>query len=193
VIQERHNRFEMTLHAPRGVYFDEESRRYTSPPGYIPPDDAIGAEIFAQNNLFTLSSFGKRQPGRDLVFEADACNNRATLLNLPNGLTSRATLPTNRVVPLWNDGLKITTPPVPVSGQALINETCYPVEVFILQPGVVRQWVLADAQRRTMRFDAGFFVGQCIRVEPGDGITLVYDTAPVWQWNRAVSSCEYPA
>jgi len=204
-----YNRFETSLHAPRGAYFDEETKRYTVPEDFTPPENAIGADIFAQSNQFSLTFYGKRAPGSDVVFEPEARDNTVFVFNLPNGVTNRATVPNNRVVPNWPIGFGLATPPVPVTGTYAINTTSYLVQILIVDPGDVREWTVAGvegsvamapfnlslvesigprqgagpvATEACQTISAGLTPGQTIILEPGERIKLEYERAPRWRW-----------
>ena len=101
----------MSYHAPKGVYLDQQTGRYVTAEDFV-PEEAIGVDIFAQRNLLNLSFYGKRAPGHDIVFEPDARDNTIFAFNLPNGVTNRATIPTNRIIPNWPVGFDVSTPPV---------------------------------------------------------------------------------
>ena len=205
-----YNRFETSLHAPRGAYFDEETKRYTVPEDFVPPENAIGADIFAQGNQFTLTFYGKRSPGSDIVFEPEARDNTVFVFNLPNGVTNKATVPNNRVIPNWPIGFGLATPLVPSSGTYAVNTTPYLVQVLIVEPGDVSEWTVAGVKGSVERvpfnlslveglgprqgagqiepgppcqtISAGLVPGQTIVLEPGERIKLEYAQAPTWRW-----------
>lgn len=204
-----HNRLDMSFHAPRGAHFDEEKRAYVTIEGFV-GTQAIGAHIFAQRNMLTLSFFGPREPGQDIVFEPESRDNTITVLNLPNGITNRATIPTNRVVPNWPVGFAVDTPPVPASGETVVNTTSHTVQAMVVTPGEVTSWTLADAgstaqlqphnlslvdhltqpprpsapsrESTSQTIDASLFAGQAFILEPGDAVSFTYDQAPTWRW-----------
>ena len=76
-----------------------------------------------QRNKLTLSCFGKREPGCDLLFGPDSRDNTIFALSLPNGVTNRAAVPSDKVIPNWPIGFDIETPPVPARGDFLVNRT----------------------------------------------------------------------
>jgi hypothetical protein len=202
-----HNRLDLSLHAPRGAHFDSLTRRYVTVEDFVSPD-AVGARIHAQRNLLSLAFFGPRAPGHDLVFEPDARDNTLFVYDLPNGITNRATLPTNRVVPNWPVGFAVPTPPVPASGEWVTNTTSLTVQILVLSPGQVSEWILADAgstppavPRNLSLIDnrgpaplppdqppawqtvaGGLFAGQCLVLEPGERISFTYTQTPTWRW-----------
>ncbi|RPI85054.1 MAG: hypothetical protein EHM41_11820 [Chloroflexi bacterium] len=176
------NRIEMSFHAPRGVYLDRETMKYTAPKDFIPPTGAIGAQIFGRNNLMYLNFNGKRSPGRDIVFEEPARDNTTFLYNLPNGLTNNARYPNNRIIPNWTVGYGVDTPPVPDSNETLVNRSCFTVEILILNSGKVSSWSLADVEGREQVVNAGLFAGQTVLLEPGDRIGFEYSEPPAWRW-----------
>jgi hypothetical protein len=177
-----YNRFEMSLHAPRGVYFDEQLRRYTSPPNFRPSEGAVGVQVFAQHNVFGLSFHGTRAPGRDIVFEADAQDNTVFAFNLPNGVTNRATVPTNRIIANWAVGFDVSTPAVPESGTCAVNDTSFLVEVMVLTPGRVTGWEIVDASGNAQSLAAQWFAGQTFCLAPGETVRVDYSQAPTWRW-----------
>lgn len=177
-----HNRIESSVHAPMGVYFDEETKKYTAPQEFQVPEDAIGIEIFAQDNLFTLAFYGKRAPGKDIVFQPAAKDNTVFVFGLPNGITNKATIPTNRIIPNWPVGFDVSTPALPASGAYLVNTSSYLVQVFILTPGEVSDWTIADAKGTSQTFAGALQVGQTFLLEPGDKAKFTYSKAPTWKW-----------
>jgi hypothetical protein len=205
-----HNRFDMSMHAPKGAFFDETTKRYTTPAGFEVPEDAVGAEINAQNNLFTLVAYGKRAPGKDIIFQPGARENTVFALNLPNGVTSNARIPTNRIIPNWPVGFGVSTPPLPPSGEYITNTTPYTVQALILTAGEVSEWTLVEAERMaaptpfnlsivenlkqaqsptgsampgtSQTITAGLFPGQSIILEPGEKVAFTYEEAPAWRW-----------
>ena len=206
-----HNKFDMSLHAPRGSNYDAEARKYVTPDEFwLPDEDAIGADIFAHRNFFTLASYGKRVDGRDIVFEADAQENTVFALNLPNGITNKARVPTNRVVTNWPVGFRVSTPPFPPSGEELVNTTPHTVQALIVDRGDVSEWTLTDSgtvsqthpfnlaiidnlkgagpaapsqiEPVSQTVSGGLAAGQTIILEPGDKIRFTYSGAPAWRW-----------
>ena len=207
-----HNHLEMSLHAPRGAHFDEQKGAFVTVDDFV-PEKAIGADIFAQGNLLTLTCYGRRAPGEDIVFEQDAQENTIFAFNLPNGITNRATVATNRIIPNQPVGFRIPTPPVPRSGEFMINRNPYTVQILILDSGQVTEWTIADAPVRpstvpknlsivdNLRVSAtpspidgefnsqiisgSLFAGQTIRLEPGEKIGFTYSKPPVWRWKAS--------
>ncbi|MGD2158072.1 MAG: hypothetical protein PVG32_14445, partial [Anaerolineales bacterium] len=185
-------------------------KRYTIPEDFEISEEAIGAEIYAQNNNFTLVAYGRRAPGKDLIFQPDARENTVFALNLPNGYTNHARIPTNRIVPNWPIGFGIPTPPVPPSGELFTNTTPYLVQVLILSPGDVSEWTLIEAERtiptipynlsivdnlrrpeqrlgslkepEAQTIKGGLSPGQTILLEPGEKVGFTYSQTPTWRW-----------
>ena len=204
-----HNDFKMSFHAPRGAHVDEETRQLVTLDDFT-PENAIGASLHAQRNSLNLSFFGPRQPGADLVFEEGARDNTVFAYNLPNGITNRSAVPTNRIVPNWPAGSDVATPVVPASDCELVNDTCFTIQSLILTPGDVSSWTLTtaghtshgmphnlslvdnlsrppvgpkpDTSATSHAVPAGLFAGQSILLEPGDSIRMVYSEAPTWAW-----------
>jgi len=117
-----HNRFQMSVYAPVGLYLDPVTKRFEVLEDSEIYEGTTGAQIFAQNNQFTLSFYGrKRPPGTDVIFEASAKDNTIRALNLPNGITNNATTPTNRIILSRPAGFAVSTPPFPGSGKTLVN------------------------------------------------------------------------
>ena len=206
-----HNKIDMSLHAPRGSNYDAQARKYVTPDEFwLPDENAIGADIFAQRNFFTLASYGKRVEGRDILFEPDAQENTVFALNLPNGITNKARVPTNRVITNWPVGFRVATPPFPPSAENLVNTTSYTIQAVILDSGKVSDWTLTDsgATAQTHPFNlaiidnlkrmgpaapsriepvsqtvsGGLAAGQAITLEPGESIRFTYSEAPTWRW-----------
>jgi hypothetical protein len=204
-----HNRLTQSFHAPRGAHFDERTKRYVLGDD-VPLQRAVGAEIHAQENELHLSFYGRRPAGQDVVFEADSRDNTVFALNLPNGVTSHARVPTNRVVSNRAVGFDVVTPAVPLSGEPVVNDTAFTVQALILDPGAVSGWVLADAGAGPPRLPGnlslvdnlrgtpppeghprkalaqpvpgGLHAGQSILLEPGDAVSFDYTEAPAWRW-----------
>ena len=173
-------------------------------------DDAIGAVISAQRNLLTLSCFGPRRPGCDVVFEKGARDNTVVALSLPNGVTNRAEVPSNRILCNWPAGFSVETPEVPPSGRSSVNRSSLPVQVLIVEPGEVRSWTIADCgstaplapfnlsladihgarlaepgperEAGSQTIAGPLYAGQTIQLEPGDAVSFDYDAPPVWRW-----------
>jgi hypothetical protein len=210
-----HNRIDMSLSAPRGAYFDEKTRTYKLPENFIPPENSLGAQIFGQKNELSLVFYGQRSPGKDIVFEEESRDNTIYAMNLPNGYTNKAAVPTNKIVPSWEVGFDVPTSSVPRSGKEVMNETPYKVDVMIISPGAVSSWTITEAERapqkfpnnttiadtvkgpqhpeymrtspesRSVTFKSSLTSGQAIALEPGDAVKLLYTVAPTWRW-RAV-------
>ena len=152
---------------------------------------SIGADIFAQNNIITLASWGYET---GVVFEPEARDNlvfchglhmhpREDARELASGkVVNKATIPTNRIVPLRPVGLRVDTPDVPASGERLTNRLPYTVEVFVLTVGRVDGWEIADADNERLSIVGPFYAGQTILLEPGDSVSVEYSEAPTWRW-----------
>jgi hypothetical protein len=181
----RYNRVYMHLYAPRGSYFDEETRLWTLPEVFAPHEEAVGARIFAQDNVLSMSFHNKRARGKDLVFEADARDNIVHVFNLPNGVTNRARVPTNRILSNAPPGFDLTTPPVPLSGSETTNTTSMPVDIYILRTGQVSHWSIRDSNGNNQEFATELLLGQTFRLEPGERIGFVYSKAPAWRWKAS--------
>jgi len=190
-----YNKIETALCAPRGAYFDEKSYTYKLPETFAPPENSVGADIFAQNNVLSLVFYGKRSPGNDILFEEGSRDNTIHALNLPNGYTNRATVPTNRIVPSWDVDSEDLTPQIPASGEVSVNRTPFTVRVMITSAGKVSRWTIIQAVgvadglekgRRTRASQAqgfgGLVAGQTLTLMPGDGVRFDYARPPVWKW-----------
>jgi hypothetical protein len=203
------NHLSFSLHAPRGAYFDAAQKVYQTRPEYV-PEQALGAQLSAQRNELRLSFYGRRAPGHDLVFEAEARENAVYTFALPNGLTSRARIPTNRVVLNHPPGFSVATPPVPPSGSWALNTTCFRVQVLITESGQVSSWTLAEAEYlpaslphnlslvdnlrhpprpvplspppESQTIHSFLFPGQTFVLEPGEKVQFTYSQPPVWRW-----------
>lgn len=144
-------------------------------------EGAIGARIFGDHNLLTLST-SQMSPGGDIVFEPSATDNLITAIRLPNGVTNRAMRPTNRIVGTEPIGYRIATPPVPASGAEIVNRYPHVVEVRILAPGKVTQRTETDAAGNARTFPGGLHAGQTLSLEPGDKLQFQYAEPPQWIW-----------
>ena len=189
--------------------FPIQQRRLVTLDNFTPPN-AIGADIHAQRNRLTLSFFGIRNPGHDIIFEPDARDNTIIAMNLPNGITNNATSPTNRIIPNWPVGFDVATPDFPASGQPLVNTTSYSVQIIILTAGEIDQWTITDAGStlQTTPFNlslvdnlmrpprplqpprpsasqtitGGLFPGQTLILKPGEQIRFDYSKPATWRW-----------
>lgn len=208
-----HNRLALSFHAPRGAHFDEKTKRYVTVEGLV-AENAIGADICAQRNQLTLSFYGQRHPGQDIIFEEGARDNTITALSLPNGVTNKARIPSNRIITNWPAGFSVDTPPVPPSGKPVVNTSSHTVQVFIVEAGQVSSWTVADcgstaqlipynlslvdnltdtpkppgAQResQSQTIASGLYAGQTVLLEPGDEISFDYSEPPVWRWKGSI-------
>ena len=178
-----HNRFQMSVYAPVGLYLDPATKQFAILEDSEIYKETTGARIFAQNNQFSLSFYGReRTPGTDIVFEASAKDNTVRASNLPNGITNHATTPTNRVVLSNPAGFSVNTPSFPASGETVVNRSSYPVDIFILSAGEVREWTIADAEGNSQTLRAGLTSGQTFRLEPADSVAFTYQKRPAWRW-----------
>lgn len=142
---------------------------------------AVGAVIGGENNLFDLD-FSPGDKGVNIRFAANAKANRVTALNLPGKIENLAETPTNLVLTNSGPGFSVGTPPVPVSGESLVNRQPFVVEAMFTEPGEVKAWTLAAAERGEQKFSGSVHAGQSIRLEPGDSLRLEYAKPPAWRW-----------
>jgi len=139
-----------------------------------------GAQIFGHHNTLWLDVF-HADPQRALILEGPAHDNLIFSANLAGGYTNRAMTPTNRLIaPPASGGVE--TPPLPPSGQQVVNSNLCPVEVRILTPGKVSQWTETDARGRARTFQGGLMPGQSFMLSPGEKVQFGYDQAPTWFW-----------
>lgn len=178
----QNNWFESVLHAPRGVYFDEKTRSYRAPDNFTPSEEAIGLDLYAQNNRFRLAFALRRAPGKDIVFREESRDNLVHAFNLPHGFTNLAKLPTNKVTMNRAAGFEIQTPDFPQQGTFCVNRTCFQVQVFITDPGELTGWTLEDAGGASQSLAGGFFAGQSFLLDPGDKVRADYTRRPQWKW-----------
>lgn len=143
---------------------------------------SIGARVFGQRNTIELD-VAQTSDGKNIIFEPSARDNLVTAINLPNGVTNNATVPTNRIITTYPLGFDaVTTPPIPKSGEAVMNREPYTVKVMIASAGDVTGWTLIDANGSSRTFKAGLTVGQEITLEPADQIRFEYNSPPAWVW-----------
>ena len=147
--------------------------------GEIP--GAAGLQLAGHRNFITLTAHAQ-EPGKNLIFDPTARDNLVYAVNLDNGFTNNATVPTNRLVTSYPVGFSVETPAVPSSGRKLVNRLPYSVEVNVTAPGQVRGWSKADANGTAVDFAGGLFAGQSFVLDPGDAVTLKYDQPPQWRW-----------
>ena len=55
--------------------------------------------------------------------------------------------------------------------------------VVIVTAGSVSSWTVADAHGAAQPIVAPPTAGQCIPLEPGDTVEMIYAAAPTWRWN----------
>jgi len=84
-----------------------------------------------------------------------------------------------------------TTPEVPKSGTAVYNNNPFPVLVY-LHGGNINEIQVTKAFNGTVYtvFSASYgtaLVGNPIRLDPGDSITITYSSTPSWVWVPAIS------
>ncbi len=144
-------------------------------------DGAVGAVIGGENNLFDLD-FSPGDKGVNIRFASNAKANRVTALNLPGKIENLAETPTNLVVANSGPGFSIETPPVPASGEALVNRQPFVVEILFTEPGDVKSWTLTTAGAGGQAFAGALHTGQAVRLEPGDSLRMEYGKAPAWRW-----------
>jgi hypothetical protein len=142
---------------------------------------AIGADVFSPYNQLALT-LGQMSAGGDVVFESTARENLVTALRLPNGHTNHADHPTNRITGGRPSGLSLATPPIPASGEELVQRQPFAVEVRITDAGAVHRWTERDDDGRSRTFDGPLAAGQSFILQPGDKIMFDYDRAPAWVW-----------
>ena len=142
---------------------------------------ASGLQFFGRRNFLTINAHS-HDSGRNIIFEEPAHDNLIVATNLPNGITNLAKTSTHRIIPCWPIGFNIPTPNFPTSGETVINEQAYQIEVLILTSGNVSSWRLTDANGNTQTICGGLFTGQCLILEPGDQIQFIYTMAPEWRW-----------
>ena len=181
------NTFVSANGAPRGVTYDAESGKYSSPEGDDPAEKAIGLDVFGVANRFEMAFSGVRFPGMDVVFEPEARDNAVHAFNLPNGFTNRAKMPTNRILPYSQVGFDVETPDFPRSGEVLTSRSAYLVEAFILTAGDVAEWSIRDSRGAERTFKGGLSAGQSFLLEPGDQVCFNYLSknshgVPSWSW-----------
>lgn len=141
----------------------------------------VGAQIFAQKNLLTLTGL-VTEPQKSIIFEADARDNIVYALNMYKGITNNADTPTNRIITTEPVGFSVPTPPVAPSGTPLVNRQPFSIDARILTPGAVSAWTQTDARGQALSIDGSLIPGQSIILDPGDAITFNYKEPPTWKW-----------
>lgn len=144
--------------------------------------NAVGANIHGAENILTLSSEGMAKD-RDIIFGKHAEHNLVTIAKL-NGFSNQSKWHTNRIS--TSSAHQLTaTPAVPLSGDEVMNELPWSVEIRIIDPGKVDRWSQASGSDPPLSFDGPLFCGQSILIKPGDRLKFQYSKAMVWAW-RAV-------
>jgi len=142
---------------------------------------SVGARIFAQQNLLTLSC-GRMTESGDVVLEETARGNLIIGAHLPHGITNRAQQPTNRIVSASITGYSIESPDVPASGAAIVNRHPFAVQIRIQESGAVKRWHEVDAAGIEQSFDGSLSIGQSFLLSPGEALRMDYEKAPRWVW-----------
>jgi hypothetical protein len=140
-----------------------------------------GLQLAGHRNLVTMTAHAQ-EPGKNIVFEPTARDNLVYAINLDNGFTNNASVPTNRLVTSYAVGFGVETPSIPPAGRKLVNGQPYAIEVNIIAPGQVKSWTKTDPNGTAVGFAGGFFAGQSFILDPGDSVTLNYDQPPQWRW-----------
>jgi len=144
-----------------------------------------GVQIFGQRNFLTISAHG-HDAGKNVIFEGPSRENLIIAVNLAEGITNNASIPTNRIIPTWPIGFSVATPPVPASGEEVVNRHPYTIEARIVTAGQVTEWIQTDANGVSQKFSGGLFTGHGFILQPGDKIGFSYTEPPTWRW-RALS------
>ena len=165
----------------RGVYVTQGSgnRILAGISGDIPK--TTGLQVFGHDNTLIVDVFSA-DPGRGLVFEAPAHGNLVVSSSLAGGVGNNAQRPTNRLITASPLGRDTQTPPMPASGTDVVNLHLFPVEVRILKPGKVSQWIETDPEGKAQVFEGPLTAGQTFTLNPGDRVRFTYQEAPIWHW-----------
>ncbi|MGD9634641.1 MAG: hypothetical protein AB7G28_10535 [Pirellulales bacterium] len=153
--------------------------------------DPLGIVTSGRDSLWFTSVNSRTRPG--LVLERAASGNQLFLMGLNGGYDNRAENPTNRFyaspgtpAAKLHLGYAVETPPVPASGELVVNRNPFPVVVMFKSPGSVAQWELNDPYGAAERFEGPLASGQTIYLAPAEAIRLHFaGYAPSWRW-RAV-------
>lgn len=143
--------------------------------------DAIGMRLFGKDNRFALRIVNVPK-GNGVIFEAPAERNRIDMVYPESGYVNNAANPTNVIVPQVSPGFGIETPPVPASGEPMVNRTPFNVEILVTSPGQVSGWSLADTSGVAQDFTGSWAAGQSVTLAPGERITVHYSETPGWRW-----------
>lgn len=144
-------------------------------------EGSAGARIFGRRNILTLSA-NQLSAHQDIILGASAEDNLIFAGQLPNGITNNAVRPTNKIITISPVGFNVDTPDLPKSGEPVMNRSCYVIEVTILHAGQVDKWTLTDANGTEQAYLGNLYVGQSIRLQPGEKITFDYQEKPIWRW-----------
>lgn len=139
-----------------------------------------GAILHGRGNMLMLST-EQMSDGHALVLGATARKNWVWL----QGATGYAdtSLPgTNRVLLAPDSSPPIKSPPVPASGESVVNRFGSVVEVRILDPGQVTEWAETAVSGETLVIRSGFTSGQSFVLNPGESVSLTYTLPPTWRW-----------
>jgi hypothetical protein len=153
--------------------------------------DPRGIVTNGRDSLWFMNVNTRTKPG--IVIERSASGNQFFLMGLNGGYDNRAENPTNRffaspgaAADKLRLGYAVETPPVPATGELIVNRNPFPVVVMIKSSGSTTQWELNDTYGASERFNGSLHAGQTIYLSPGESIRLHYTgEPPQWRW-RAV-------
>lgn len=147
-------------------------------------EGAFGMRVFGKDNLFTLR-IANIPVGNGIIFEGPAERNKINMIYPAAGYTNNADNPNNVIIPQVSAGFGIETPPVPASGETVVNRTPYVVDILVTSAGSITGWTLTDTSGVSQDFSGTWTAGQSIRLAPGEKIAVRYSEAPAWRWRSA--------
>ena len=140
-----------------------------------------GVQVFGQRNTLLVDILSA-DPGRALVFEAPASGNLVIAATLAGGIANNAQTPTNRILAASMKRAEAQTPAMAASGDDVLNRHPFPVEVRVLKPGKVSQWVETDPEGKAHVFEGPLAAGQAFTLNPGDRVRFTCQEPPAWYW-----------
>ena len=133
--------------------------------------DGIGLDIWGSQNIVRVQIQGSH-PQQSVIFRKSAQRNLVVTPSLEQGITNSASVPTNRVITTLPAGFSVKTPPVPKSGQAVVNANPFGVEVRITDPGEVVRWQERDAKGVVRDFIGGWTKNTTFLLNPGEKLLI---------------------
>ena len=150
--------------------------------------DPLRIVTSGRDNIWFSNINSRTKPSVTLLREARG--NQFFLMRLNGGYDNQAGEPTNRFFASSSIppgklrlGFAVDTPPIPASGELVVNRNPFPVIVMIKSPGSVTRWELNDTYGASDGFTGPMQTGQSIYLSPAESLRLHYSgERPEWRW-----------